>query len=513
MTDHDTATARRKPLAARRLTLLASAAALGTAVLFGGPSAIDALTPSITKAQAAQSAKMAGFADVVAKVKPAVVSVRVKMNDESNRAMTGFNNDEREDGPRQFQFGPNDMQRFFRQFGMPNMPNMPNAPQQRHFTMAQGSGFFISADGYVVTNNHVVSHARTVEITTDDGKSYDAKVIGTDPKTDLALLKAEGRTDFPHVNLVDTHPRIGDWVIAVGNPFGLGGTVTAGIVSANGRDIGSGPYDDFIQIDAPVNKGNSGGPAFDADGNVIGVTTAIFSPSGGSVGIGFAIPADTVKNVVMQLKDGGRVTRAWIGVQIQPVTKDIADSLGLKMAEGALVAQPQEDAPAAKAGIKAGDVITSVNGKSVKDARGLAKMVAGLRPGSTAEFGLWRDGANKTLSIKLDKFPEDRKMASRGGENRDERGALGLMLAPADSVAGAGGKGVVVTEVRPDGPAAERGFKSGDIILQVGGKAVSTPDDVRKALAEARKGGKNAVLMRVKSGDNTRFVALPTGKA
>ena len=514
MTAHDTA--RRKPLTARRLTLLASAAALGTAVLFGAPGAIDALSPSITSAQAQQATRTAGFADVVAKVKPAVASVRVKMNDESSRAMTGFNNDEEGRGPRTFRFGPDDMQRFFRQFGMPNTPNMPEMPRgQRHFGMSQGSGFFITADGYMVTNNHVVSNAKTVEVTTDDGKTYDAKVIGADAKTDLALLKVDGRSDFAHVKLSDTNPRIGDWVIAVGNPFGLGGTVTAGIVSANGRDIGSGPYDDFIQIDAPVNRGNSGGPAFDADGNVIGVTTAIFSPSGGSVGIGFAIPADTVKNVVMQLKEHGSVTRGWIGVQIQPVNKDIADSLGLKAAEGAIVAQPQSDGPAAKAGIKAGDVILSIDGNAVKDARDLAKKVAALRPGATAEFGIWRDGAKKTMAVKLDKYPEDQKMA-RGGdrdEPRAERSALGLTLAPADSVAGAGGKGVIVTEVRPNGPAAERGFRSGDLILEVGGKAVSTPDDVRKALAGARKDGKNTILMRVKSGENTRFVALPTGKA
>jgi len=518
MTVHDTATARRKPLAARRLTLLASAAALGTAVLFGAPGAIDALAPSVTSAQAQQAARFAGFADVVAKVKPAVASVRVKMNDESSRAMTGFNNDEEGRGPRTFRFGPDDMQRFFRQFGMPNMPNMPETPRgQRHFGMSQGSGFFITADGYMVTNNHVVSNAKTVEVTTDDGKTYDAKVIGADPKTDLALLKVDGRSDFAHVKLGDKNPRIGDWVIAVGNPFGLGGTVTAGIVSANGRDIGSGPYDDFIQIDAPVNRGNSGGPAFDADGNVIGVTTAIFSPSGGSVGIGFAIPADTVKNVVMQLKEHGSVTRGWIGVQIQPVNKDIADSLGLKAAEGAIVAQPQSDGPAAKAGIKAGDVILSLNGNTVKDARDLAKKVAGLRPGATAEFGIWRDGAKKTMSVKLDKYPEDRNMARDTRDKRGmfsgETGALGLTLAPADSVAGAGAKGVVVTEVNPNGPAAERGFRSGDIILEVGGKAVSNPNDVRKALTEARKDGKNAILMRVKSGENTRFVALPTGKA
>ena len=233
-------------------------------------------------------------------------------------------------------------------------------PNGHEIITGQGSGFFISSDGYAVTNNHVVQNAENVQVTTDDGKTYKAKVIGTDPRTDLALIKIDGK-DFPYVKLSDTTPRVGDWVLAVGNPFGLGGTVTAGIVSARGRDIGAGPYDDFIQIDAPVNKGNSGGPTFDVDGNVIGVNTAIFSPSGGSVGIAFAIPADTVKSVIAQLRDKGSVTRGWIGVQIQSVTPDIADSMGLKQATGALVSEPQKDSPAAKAGIASGDVITSVN--------------------------------------------------------------------------------------------------------------------------------------------------------
>ena len=212
------------------------------------------------------------------------------------------------------------MEQFFRRFGMPNEEGTPDQPKPHkphgQFVTGQGSGFFIAADGYAVTNNHVVDKAKAVEITTDDGKNYDAKVIGTDPRTDLALIKVNGRSDFPFVKLADTAPRIGDWVVAVGNPFGLGGTVTAGIVSARGRDIGSGPYDDYIQIDAPVNKGNSGGPTFDMEGNVIGVNTAIFSPSGGSVGIAFDIPAETVKTVVAQLKDKGFVRRGWIGVQI-----------------------------------------------------------------------------------------------------------------------------------------------------------------------------------------------------
>ena len=224
------------------------------------------------------------------------------------------------------------MEKFFKQFGV---PNMPDGMRHRHqIITGEGSGFFISPDGYAVTNNHVVDHAKSVQVTTDDGTVYTAKVIGTDPKTDLALIKVDGKNDFPYVQFADHAPRVGDWVVAVGNPFGLGGTVTAGIVSARGRDIGAGPYDDYIQIDAPINKGNSGGPAFNVDGDVIGVNTAIYSPSGGSVGIGFDIPADTVKMVVAQLKEHGHVTRAWLGVRIQPVTAGIAESLGMKKTEG-----------------------------------------------------------------------------------------------------------------------------------------------------------------------------------
>ena len=257
------------------------------------------------------------------------------------------------------------LEKFFKQFGFPGMPN--EMPQGKQTVTGEGSGFFISADGYAVTNNHVVDHAKTVQVTTDDGAVYKAKVVGTDSKTDLALIKVDADKSFPYVKFAENDPRVGDWVVAVGNPFGLGGTVTAGIVSARGRDIGSGPYDDYIQIDAPINKGNSGGPAFNMDGNVIGVNTAIYSPSGGSVGIGFDIPANTAKMVVAQLKEHGYVNRAWLGVQIQPVTADIADSLGLKTAEGAIVDQPQAGSPAAKAGIATGDVITAINGTPVKD--------------------------------------------------------------------------------------------------------------------------------------------------
>jgi serine protease Do len=366
-----------------------------------------------------------------------------------------------------------------------------------------------------VTNNHVVDKAKEVQVTTDDGKSYSAKVIGTDPKTDLALIKVEGRNDFPHVKFSERAPRIGDWVLAVGNPFGLGGTVTAGIVSARGRDIGSGPYDDYVQIDAPVNKGNSGGPTFDMDGNVIGVNTAIFSPSGGSVGIAFAIPADTVKQVVAQLKDKGSVTRGWIGVHIQPVTPEIADSLGLKTPQGALVADPQPGGPADKAGIQAGDVITAVDGKPVKDARDLARQIGGLAPGSQIKLTVWRKGEEKSFALTLGDLSNQREKrasnedkGSAGSANVDV-GRLGLSLAPGKE---AGSEGVVVTDVDPDGVAAERGFKPGDVILEIAGKKVASPVEVRNAVSDARKDGKRSILLRVKSADGTKFVALPLAR-
>lgn len=383
----------------------------------------------------------------------------------------------------------------------------------------QGSGFFISADGYAVTNNHVVDGADKVEVTTDDGKTYTAKVIGTDPRTDVALIKVAGGSNFPFAKLSDSKPRIGDWVLAVGNPFGLGGTVTAGIVSASGRDIGNGPYDDFIQIDAPVNKGNSGGPAFDTSGEVMGVNTAIYSPSGGSVGIAFSIPASTVKSVIAQLKDKGSVSRGWIGVQIQPVTADIADSLGLKKAEGALVAEPQANGPAAKAGIESGDVITAVNGETVKDARELARTIGGLAPGNAVKLNVLHKGQDKVINLTLGQLPNtleakaDTDKGDKGGASRGtDVPKLGLTLAPANSVAGAGKDGVVVTEVDPKSPAAERGFKEGDVILEVAGKNVTNAGDVREAIDAARTDNKNSVLMRLKSGGSSRFVAVPLAK-
>src|SRR5262245_41381274 len=496
-----------RALSTRRLILLATVANVGIATAVVGVSP-QSLVPAFPTAAAAESAQRpVGFGDLVEKVKPAVISVRVRVdaNTASNRL---------EDNLPFPQNSP--MDRFFRRFGMPDLnPEKGPQPNRRSVT-GQGSGFFITADGYAVTNNHVVDKAKTVEVITDDGKTLSAKVLGTDSRTDLALIKVEGRSDFPHVTFADKAPRIGDWVVAVGNPFGLGGTVTAGIVSAHGRDIGSGPYDDFIQIDAPINKGNSGGPTFDMDGNVIGVNTAIFSPSGGSVGIGFDIPAETVKSVVAQLKDKGMVNRGWIGAQIQPVTADIAESLGMKGTEGALVSEPQANSPAAKAGILSGDVITAVNGHSVKDARDLARQIGAMAPGTTAKLSVWRKGEEKSISLTLGEMPKDRQ-ASTGAPSSAPAGTdvpkLGLTLAPAAQVAGGGAEGVVVTGIDPNGLASSQGVKTGDVILDVAGKAVATPADVRNAISEAHTSGKRTVLMRMKSNETTKFVAIRIAQA
>src|SRR6266446_412564 len=513
----------RKPrqslLSARKFALMASVVAgLGAAVYGFGPSSGPVnLFSSPAQAQVNNEvrkvAQPVGFADIVERVKPSVISVKVNINEKVAKDDSG-------DDDTPFQPG-SPMERFFRRFGGPDgLPPGLRGGKGRVIT-GQGSGFFISADGFAVTNNHVVDGASKVEVTTDDGKTYTAKVIGTDARTDLALIKVEGGSNFPFAKLSDTKPRIGDWVLAVGNPFGLGGTVTAGIVSASGRDIGNGPYDDFIQIDAPVNKGNSGGPAFDTSGEVMGVNTAIYSPSGGSVGIAFSIPASTVKNVIAQLKDKGSVSRGWIGVQIQPVTPDIADSLGLKKAEGALVAEPQANGPAAKAGIESGDVITAVNGEAVKDARELARTIGSLPPGNSVKLNVLHKGQDKVVNLTLGQLPNSVEAKADTGKGDDQGSAvprgtdvpkLGLTVAPANSVAGAGKDGVVVTEVDPKSAAAERGFKEGDVILEVAGKNVTSAGDVREALDAARTDNKNSVLMRVRSGGSSRFVALPLAK-
>jgi serine protease Do len=458
----------------------------------------------LTPNAAAQAPTVPNFVDLVQTVKPAVVSVRVK-SDVTPQITSG------DEGTNPFEGTP--FEPFFRQFSPPGQREQDQGPRHR-YVQAQGSGFFISAEGHIVTNNHVVANAVQLQIVMDDGAVLDAKVIGTDPKTDLALLKVEGQNAFPFVTLADDLPKIGEWVIAMGNPFGLGGTVTAGIISAIGRDIGSGPYNDFLQIDAAVNRGNSGGPTFDMSGRVIGVNTAIYSPSGGSVGIAFDIPATTAKPVIAQLKERGFVERGWIGVQVQPVTKEIADSLGMKETEGALVSGTQPDSPAAKAGLKVGDVITSLNGAKVKDSRDLARQVAGIAPNTPVQIGFLRNGKQETAQVTIaqlkDQPTQKRETPPQSGGN-PQTSRLGIAVAPAARVMGIGEQGVAIIRVDPNGKGAEVGLRPGDVIVQLGGKDVSSPEEVTRTLEAATAQKKQHVLALVRRNDREMFIALPTG--
>ena len=438
------------------------------------------------------------FTQLVQRVKPAVVSVRVK-EQPSAQAMPDDSSGD------QFKGMPFD--KFFKDFQDRHggqWKQVPPAPVE-----AQGSGFFISADGYIVTNNHVVDGASKVEVGMDDGQTLTAKVVGKDKQTDLALIKVDSDKKFPFVTLSKERPEIGQWVVAMGNPFGLGGTVTAGIISAEGRDIGAGPYDNFLQIDAPINRGNSGGPTFNLKGEVVGVNTAIFSPSGGSVGIAFDIPASTVESVIPQLQKHGQVTRGWLGVQIQPVTKDIADSLGLKSNEGALITEPQPDSPAAQAGLKSGDVITAVNNDGIKDARALARKIASVAPGSEASLTIDRDGKQQNVTVKIGRMHEQIRLASREQKNLSQTDKLGLELAPAGDVEGEGGSGVAIVSIDPAGEAASLGMAPGDVILKAGGKTISTPQEFREALDAAKSAGHKHTLVLLKHGKNTIYVPVP----
>lgn len=491
-----------QPFSRRRKQLAAGTVALGVAgilaadMLFVPPTPANAenLSTGITEQRAP------GFADIVERVSPAVVSIRVKT--EARPELSGFNGMP-EGSP---------FERFFKQFedqfGNGQAPARPGGKRPHQFSMGQGSGFIISSDGYVVTNNHVVDHAEEVTVVMNDGETYDAKVIGTDDKTDLALVKISGDHSFPFVAFTDGDVRVGDWVVAVGNPFGLGGSVTAGIVSARGREIGAGPYDDFLQIDAPINKGNSGGPTFNLSGEVVGVNTAIYSPSGGSVGIGFAIPASIAKRVIEDLKDDGAVTRGWLGVQIQPITEDIADSIGLDGLNGALVAEPQTDSPAAKAGIKSGDAILAVDGETMENPRDLARTIASKAPGSTVTLTVWRNGAKEEVKVALGTLDDAKIAQMTPGVAPGTDLSFGMRLAPAEKM-GLEETGVAVVEIDPDSAAAEKGIKVGDVILNAGGEEVSTPADIKKSIEVAKGEGRKAVLFRVRSGEQIRFVALP----
>lgn len=432
----------------------------------------------------------AGYADLVEQVSPAVVFIEV----------TGKS--ERRSGASPFPPG-SPFEEFFNR----------RAPQQQAPAPAHGlgSGYIISADGEIVTNYHVVDGATDVTVRLTDGREFEATVVGSDKATDVALLKIEGVSDLPTVPFGDSDTlRVGDAVVAVGNPFGLGGTVTVGVVSALGRDINSGPYDSFIQTDAAINRGNSGGPLFNTKGEVVGMNTAIFSPSGGSVGIGFSIPSDNVQQIVAQLRDSGEVRRGWLGVQIQSITPDLADALGLKEAAGALVASVMPDSPAEKAGLKAGDVILSVGKTAIEEMRELPTVIASIASGDTAALTVLRDGAKKAVDVTIGLLePEKLTRASAPADAPVDGGRLGLSVeALTPDIARQMGlspttTGVLVAGVDPDSPNAEK-LRAGDVIEEAAGKPVRTPEDLAQAIGSTTDGA--AVLLRVNRGGRPLYV-------
>ncbi len=448
------------------------------------------------------------FVDLVAKVKPSVVSIQVASR--GSRTQSRSKRGQQRRGAKPFPDLPNDhpLNEFFR--GMPRGQNPGARPRRgtpRRRRQAQGSGFVISADGYVVTNNHVISGAEKILVSFDDKEKLPAELIGTDPRTDLALLKIKRDKTFPYVKFADKVSQEGEWVVAVGNPFGLGGTVTAGIVSARSRDIGSGPYD-FIQIDAAVNRGNSGGPTFNLKGEVIGVNTAIYSPSGGNVGIAFAVPASTAVEVIEELKKSGTVKRGWLGVKIQSITKDMAEGLGLDSASGALISEVTENAPAAKAGLRAGDAIIAVNDQQIDDSRDLARKIADYAPGTSVSVKVRRGDRDRTIDVALGTFPGAQQASAAPAQPKEEPKPtalddLGLALS-----ANPDGEGVVIESVDNDTDAAEKGLRNGDVIVEVNSQKVSKPADVDGEVKSAKKRGRKAVLMVVKRGDQRRFIAV-----
>ncbi len=510
------------PKATRRLTSRGIASAIGAAGLLSAGlltlSAIDSPTPALAQLKSAEPGVQTPygrapltFADIVDKVRGAVVSISVT-NGDKNEKVAGNS------GPQGRRFGgipelPDDhpLKDLFK--NLPKEFQGPQRPQRPQ--LAQGSGFIISADGYVVTNNHVVEGASKIEVSFDDQEKVEAELVGTDSRTDLALLKMKGNKSFPHVKFTDRPARVGDWVIAVGNPFGLGGTVTAGIVSALTRDIGSGPYD-FLQVDAAVNRGNSGGPTFNLDGEVIGVNTAIFSPSGGNVGIAFAVPAKTAVAVIEQLKSQGKVSRGWLGVKIQNVDEDTAASLGLSVASGALVSEITPKGPAEASGLKARDAILAVNADKIEDSRDLARKIAGYAPDTVVDVKVWRNGAEQVVKVKLGMFPTSQEELARVEEGKPSAPApmeleqLGLKLAPAT---GDVKDGVAIAEVDDSSDAAQKGIKVGDVILEVQGEQVKNAGDVVAGVKKARDLGRKAVLLHIRTGEQKRFVALQLKKS
>ncbi|HXC56140.1 MAG TPA: DegQ family serine endoprotease [Rhizomicrobium sp.] len=453
------------------------------------------------------------FADLVERVSPAVVTITAETV---------------ETGPTGADDLPAPFRDFFNQYGQGGQGGQAH-PRK---AISAGSGFIIDRAGFVVTNNHVIENSHKITVKLPDGRSFDAKLIGTDASTDIALLKIKSDKALPTVEFGDDRQvRVGDWVVAVGNPFGLSNSVTAGIVSSLGRELnGSGPYNDFIQIDAPINRGNSGGPTFDLRGQVIGMNSMIYSPSGGSVGIGFAIPSSVIHDVIAQLQAHGHVDRGYLGVNIQNVTPEIATSLNIATPKGAIVAEVVPGGPAASAGIQQGDVVTALDGRTVEDSRDLTRHIASLPAGATATFTVLRDGTQKTITAKIGNRPDQRVASNNDPDSQDDAQtggglgqstlqAMGLGLAAVTPEARRNFNidqavdGVLVTRVDPDSDAGDKGIQPGDVVLSVANKAVHTPRDILAVVAAARSAGHHTVLLLVATQGGTRFVAVDIGQA
>ncbi len=487
------------------------AATLALATVLAAP-AVPGLVPPAAARPAPDS-----FADLAQRLLPGVVNIS------SSTTVTASNTDRPGVGPEMPLFPPGSpFEQLFRDFMERNRKNHAGPDAAPRKMQSLGSGFIIDPAGIVVTNNHVIEGADEISVTLQDGTTLKAKLAGRDTKTDIAVLKVTPEKPLPALKFGDSDgSRVGDWVLAIGNPFGLGGTVTAGIVSARGRDIQQGPYDNFIQTDAPINRGNSGGPLFNMDGEVIGINTAIYSPSGGSIGIGFSIPANLAKTVVEQLRDFGHPRRGWLGVKIQQVTPDIAESLGLKDAGGALVAGVDGNGPAAKAQMHNGDIILKFNEQDVKEMRNLPRIVAETEINKQVPVTVWRDGKQQTLQVTVGELPDEQtQLANVTPEAKPspakplELSGLGLQLSPITQEArdkyqiGADQKGVLITDVGQGTPAADRGLKPGDVIVEVQQEEVLTPADVQDRVEKVRKSGRASVLLLVQSSDGLRWVPL-----
>jgi serine protease Do len=490
---------------------LGAATGLGFAIALGAVPAAPVLLPVATAhAQTAPITSLPSFADLVDKVRPAVVSINTK-NDAGQEQGQGLGQEPFDqptpEGP------PRDWHDFMDRFR-----KKPSAPKEPQIVRAQGSGFVISSDGYIVTNHHVVDKAQEITVIFENDQKLEAEVVGSDPRTDVALLKIKGDKKIDvHLDFAKGRPCVGDWVLAVGNPFGLGGTVTAGIISARNRDIQNGTPYDFLQIDAAVNRGNSGGPAINLNGEVVGMNTAIYSPSGGNVGIAFSIPSDLLQSIVEQLKSNHKVSRGWLGVGIQAVTEDLASALGLPEAHGAMIAKVFPDGPSAKSDLKNGDVVLEVNGEQIKDSRELARKIADLKPQSEVKLTVFREGAQKiTVLVKLGDFPPPDRLANletdKPQQTTPEASELGLTLAPAQEAPGGSGsgseEGLVVLNVDQSSDAAEKGLRPRDVIVDVEKTPVSSTAEFAKIVREAREKHKKAILLKVRTGGQTRYVGL-----